>query len=55
MYQSDITQFLNQLKKHNPALEQAQRLAYARLWNNAPSTLDERVRNEAARVKLMPR
>jgi len=54
MYQSDITQFLNQMKKDHPALEEAQRAGRARLWDKAPVDLDERARNEASRVKQTP-
>jgi hypothetical protein len=51
MYQSDITQFLNQLKQQKPTLEDEQRRGRALLWDKQPIDLDERASNQAARVK----
>ena len=54
MYQSDITQFLNQLKQQKPQLEEQQRKGRALLWDKQPVDLDERERQQASRVKQMP-
>ncbi|HEY4802739.1 MAG TPA: DUF3460 family protein [Paraburkholderia sp.] len=51
MYQSDITQFLNQLKEQKPQLEEQQRKGRALLWDKQPLDLDERERQQASRVK----
>jgi hypothetical protein len=51
MYQSDITQFLNQLKEQKPTLEDEQRRGRALLWDKQPIDLDERASNQAARVQ----
>lgn len=54
MYQSDITQFLNQLKQQRPEIESQQRNGRALLWDKAPIDLDERTRLEKARVPHTP-
>ncbi|MGL4767523.1 MAG: DUF3460 family protein [Formosimonas sp.] len=41
-YESDITLFLQQLKKDNPQLEQAQREGRARLWDKAQDLRTQR-------------
>lgn len=51
MYQSDITQFINQLKQQTPQLEEQQRKGRALLWDKQPIDLDERERQQASRVK----
>ncbi|HKR38934.1 MULTISPECIES: DUF3460 family protein [Paraburkholderia] len=51
MYQSDITQFINQLKQQKPQLEEQQRKGRALLWDKQPIDLDERERQQASRVK----
>ncbi|MFP6559892.1 DUF3460 family protein [Paraburkholderia sp. B3] len=51
MYQSDITQFLTQLKQQKPQLEDQQRKGRALLWDKQPVDLDERERQQASRVK----
>ncbi|SDC69951.1 DUF3460 family protein [Paraburkholderia lycopersici] len=51
MYQSDITQFINQLKQQKPQLEEQQRKGRALLWDKQPLDLDERERQQASRVK----
>jgi hypothetical protein len=51
MYQSDITQFINQLKSQKPQLEEQQRKGRALLWDKQPIDLDERERQQASRVK----
>ncbi|WP_153099779.1 DUF3460 family protein [Paraburkholderia hayleyella] len=54
MYQSDITQFLNQLKEQKPSLEAEQRQGRLLLWDKAPVDLDERERQQASRVEQTP-
>jgi hypothetical protein len=54
MYQSDITQFLNQLKQQKPSLEEEQRRGRALLWDKQPVDLEERERAQASRVKQTP-
>jgi hypothetical protein len=54
MYQSDITQFLNQLKQQKPTLEEEQRRGRALLWDKQPIDLDERASNQEARVRQTP-
>ena len=51
MYQSDITQFINQLKQQKPQLEEQQRKGRALLWDKQPIDLEERERQQASRVK----
>ncbi|RQH08439.1 DUF3460 family protein [Paraburkholderia dinghuensis] len=51
MYQSDITQFLNQLKQQQPQLEEQQRKGRSLLWDKQPLDLDERERTQSSRVK----
>ena len=51
MYQSDITQFLNQLKQQQPTLEEEQRRGRALLWDKQPLDLEERARQQTSRVK----
>jgi hypothetical protein len=51
MYQSDITQFINQLKEKNPKLETEQRKGRALLWDKQPIDLDERRHQADSRVQ----
>jgi hypothetical protein len=51
MYQSDITQFINQLKDQKPQLEEQQRKGRALLWDKQPIDLEERERQQASRVR----
>jgi len=51
MYQSDITQFLNQLKQQKPSLEEEQRRGRSLLWDKQPVDLEERERQQASRVR----
>jgi hypothetical protein len=51
MYQSDITQFINQLKDKKPTLEEEQRRGRALLWDKQPIDLDERQRQQQSRVQ----
>ena len=43
-YQSEITLFLDDLKKANPQLEKSQLAGRALLWDKAPRSLDEQHR-----------
>ena len=54
MYQSDITQFINQLKQQKPTLEAEQRRGRSLLWDKQPVDLDERQRQKNARVEQTP-
>lgn len=49
-YQSETTQFIADLKKANPQLEQGQRDGRALLWDKAPIDLDQRAREIASKV-----
>lgn len=51
MYESEATQFINDLKKKNPKLEESQREGRALLWDKAPIDLDLTERNDESRVK----
>lgn len=50
-YQSEMTQFLKDLKAKNPKIEEEQRQGRARLWDKPEIDLDEFERNKASRVK----
>ncbi len=54
LYESDITQFLKQLKQERPTLEAEQRDGRALLWDKAPIDLEERARAQASRVAQKP-
>ncbi len=54
LYESDITQFLKQLKQERPTLEAEQRDGRALLWDKSPINLEERARAEASRVAQKP-
>jgi Protein of unknown function (DUF3460). len=47
MYQSDITQFLNQLKQQKPNLEAEQRRGRSLLWDKQPIDLGRTRRAES--------
>ncbi len=53
-YKSELTDFLNQFKQHNPSLEEKQRFGRARLWDKEPIDLEERKRAQQSRVKQPP-
>jgi hypothetical protein len=53
-YQSEITQFINELKEKNPALEAQQRAGRALLWDKDPIDLDATDRARAAKVPQQP-
>jgi hypothetical protein len=50
-YQSDVTQFINQLKQQKPTLEEEQRKGRALLWDKQPVDLDERDEQQESRVQ----
>lgn len=50
LYQSDITQFINQLKDQKPTLEAEQRRGRALLWDKQPIDLEERSAQQQSRV-----
>jgi hypothetical protein len=54
MYQSDITQFINQMKENKPSLETEQRKGRALLWDKQPVDLDERASIKTSRVEQTP-
>jgi hypothetical protein len=54
LYQSDITQFINQLKQQKPTLEEEQRRGRALLWDKQPIDLEERATQQQTRVKQNP-
>ena len=49
-YESEATQFLNQLKVDNPKLEAEQRAGRAIWWDKDPIDLDEQKRSKASQV-----
>ncbi len=50
-YESEITQFIKELKQKNPKLDEQQRAGRALLWDKAPIDLEARDRAEESRVK----
>ena len=50
-YQSDVTQFINELKAKKPTLEAEQRAGRALLWDKAPVSLSEQERQLESAVK----
>ncbi len=50
LYESEITQFIKDLKKKNPELEQQQRDGRALLWDKAPLDLDTQDRAAESRI-----
>jgi hypothetical protein len=50
-YESEATQFLNQLKQKNPQLEESQRAGRALLWDKEPTDLDQQRRANESCVK----
>jgi hypothetical protein len=53
-YQSEVTQFLSDLKLAKPHLEQSQREGRARLWDKDPIDLDAYERTQRSRVAQKP-
>jgi hypothetical protein len=53
-YESEITQFINQLKQANPQIEEGQRKGRALLWDKEPIDLDQRALADESRIKQQP-
>ncbi|MES2935913.1 MAG: DUF3460 family protein [Pseudomonadota bacterium] len=53
-YESEITQFIKQLKEKNPKLEAEQLAGRALLWDKKPIDLDESERANTSRVNQQP-
>ena len=51
LYESEASQFINDLKKKNPALEASQRAGRALLWDKEAIDLDQSRRADESRVK----
>ncbi len=51
LYESEITQFLRQLKEQKPHLEEAQQEGRALLWDKNPIDLQEAERAKAIKVR----
>ncbi len=49
-YESEISQFIRQLKENNPSLEEKQRQGRALLWDKEPINLDQQKRDRNSRV-----
>lgn len=50
-YESEITQFIKDLKQKNPKLEEDQRAGRALLWDKPEIDLDTTERNDDSRVR----
>lgn len=50
-YQSELTEFLGNLKQKNPELEASQREGRARLWDKPAQDLDTQDRLNTSRVR----
>lgn len=50
-YQSEFTQFLNELKTQKPHLEADQQAGRALLWDKEPLTVEDQRRAKAAKLK----
>lgn len=50
-YQSELTEFLSNLKQKNPELEASQREGRARLWDKPSLDLDTQDRLNVSRVR----
>ncbi|HZW12380.1 MAG TPA: DUF3460 family protein [Noviherbaspirillum sp.] len=53
-YQSEFTNFLNDMKSKDPGIEERQREGRALLWDKAPLDLDATKRARESRVKQQP-
>ena len=49
-YQSEITQFLNELKTEKPSLEADQQAGRALLWDKEPLSVEDQNRAKAAKL-----
>lgn len=50
-YQSEMTQFIGELRVKNPDLEASQRAGRALLWDKKPIELDQQARDRESSVK----
>lgn len=50
-YQSEFTQFLNELKTEQPDIEAGQQAGRALLWDQAPLTTEDQRRAKVAKLK----
>jgi hypothetical protein len=50
-YQSEITQFLNELKSEKPELEADQQAGRALLWDKEPLSIEDQRRAKASKLK----
>ena len=50
-YQSEITQFLTELKTEHPQLEAEQQAGRALLWDKEPLSVEDQRRAKAAKLK----
>jgi hypothetical protein len=50
-YQSEFTQFLNELKAKKPDLEAGQQAGRALLWDKEPLSIEEQRRSKLAKLK----
>ena len=50
-YQSEFTQFLNELKTEKPSLEAEQQAGRALLWDKEPLSVEDQNRAKAAKLK----
>jgi hypothetical protein len=53
-YESDVTQFIKNLKAERPELEVAQAEGRLRLWDKPPISLEEQERRNKMRVAQKP-
>jgi len=53
-YQSEFTQFLNELKNEKPHLEADQQAGRALLWDKEPLSVEDQRRAKAAKLKQRP-
>jgi hypothetical protein len=54
LYESEITQFLRELKDQKPHLEDAQAAGRMLLWDKEPLKLDELEKSRAVKVRQKP-
>jgi hypothetical protein len=54
LYVSEFSQFLNEMKKKDPGIEQRQREGRAIFWDKAPLDLDATRRARESRIKQQP-
>ena len=53
-YESEITQFIKEMKVKNPGLEESQRAGRALLWDRKPIELDQQARDLESGIKQQP-